>query len=78
MHDRTQPGQRHPARRADQQLLPDAHIDHPVRVAPPCLGEAVRADLGEQHRDARVLVEQPGDDRGETITHGVHGDRSFQ
>ena len=32
VHDRPQPGQRQPAADADHELLPDAHVEHPLRM----------------------------------------------
>lgn len=73
VHDRTHPGQGEARARPDEELLADADVDHPVGMPELGVREAVPADLGEHDRDPRVLVEQPGDDRGETVTHGVHG-----
>lgn len=72
MHDGPQPGECEPGTGPDEQLLPDPDIDHPVRVLALGPGEGIRADLGEDDGDARILVEQARDDGGEAITHGVH------
>lgn len=74
VHDRAHAGQGEARARPDEELLADADVDHPLRMPELGVREAVPADLGEHDRDPRILVEQPGDDRGEPVTHGVHGE----
>jgi hypothetical protein len=78
VHDGSQTGQRQARARPDQELFADPDVDHPIGMPAPGFRETVLADLGEDDRDPRVLVEQPRHDRGETITHGVHRRGSFQ
>ena len=58
VHDRPQPGQRQPAGHADHELLPDSHVQHPLRVPRRRLGEQVGRDLRQHHRRQRILIQQ--------------------
>lgn len=59
VHHGPQPGQRQARARSDQQLLPDADVDHAVRMPVLRALESGHTDLGEDDRDARILVEKP-------------------
>jgi hypothetical protein len=64
VRERPQPGERQAAGHADQQLLADAHVEHPVRVLAQLRKELVGGDVGEHQGHRRVRVQQLG--------HGAH------
>lgn len=72
VHDRPHPRQRQAGTGSDQQLFPDADVDHPVRVGAPGRGEAVGADVGEHDGQPWLLVQELRGGADESVTHGVH------
>jgi hypothetical protein len=71
VHDRSDPGQRHPRADVDEQLLADADVDDPVGMAPLDVPEELAGDLGVDQGDRWVGVDQLGG-RVRELLAGVH------
>ena len=65
------PDKRQPGGDADHQLLADADVDEPIRVAAPRPREAGKADLGEHDGQSRIGVQELARDPREAIAHAV-------